>query len=56
MALDLDEVPGGTRITESFAYDNPAGPAVMMMGFFERNRRSMEATLERLEAIVTSSP
>jgi uncharacterized protein YndB with AHSA1/START domain len=51
---DLDDVPGGTRITESFTYDNPAGLAVMAMGFPERNRRAMEATLERLEALVTS--
>lgn len=53
---DLEEVPGGTRITESFTYDNPAGLAVMLMGFPERNRRSMAATLERLEGLVTSSP
>ncbi|MHB8378478.1 MAG: SRPBCC family protein [Acidimicrobiales bacterium] len=51
---DLDEVPGGTRITESFTYDNPAGLAVMAMGFPERNRRAMEATLERIESLVTS--
>jgi uncharacterized protein YndB with AHSA1/START domain len=53
---DLEAVPGGTRITESFTYDNPAGLVVMAMGFPERNRRSMEATLERLERLVTSSP
>ncbi|HUY16334.1 MAG TPA: SRPBCC family protein [Acidimicrobiales bacterium] len=51
---ELEEVPGGTQITESFSYDNPAGLAVMAMGFPERNRRAMEATLERLEALVTS--
>lgn len=53
---ELHDVPGGTRITESFTYDNPAGLVVMALGFPERNRRSMEATLERLDALVTSSP
>lgn len=53
---DLEEVAGGTLVTESFTYDNPAGLVVMAMGFPERNRRSMEATLKRLEALVTSSP
>ena len=53
---DVEEVPGGTRITESFTYDNPAGLVVMAMGFPERNRRSMEASLKRLESLVTSSP
>ena len=53
---DLEEVAGGTRITASFSYDNPAGLVVMAMGFPERNRRSMVATLERLETLVTSSP
>jgi uncharacterized protein YndB with AHSA1/START domain len=52
---DLEEVANGTKVTESFAYDNAAGLFVMMMGFPERNRRSMEATLERLERLVTSS-
>jgi hypothetical protein len=51
---DLDEVPGGTRVTESFTYDSLARLAVIAMGFPERNRRAMEATLERLEALVTS--
>jgi len=53
---DLEEVPGATRVTESFTYDNPAGLVVMALGFPERNRRSMAATLERLERLVTSSP
>jgi hypothetical protein len=52
--FDLEEVPGGTRVTESFTYDNPAGLLVMAMGFPERNRRSMEQTLERIERLITS--
>lgn len=51
---DLEDVPGGTRVTESFTYDSLARLAVIAMGFPERNRRAMEATLERLEALVTS--
>ncbi|HEV3186746.1 MAG TPA: SRPBCC family protein [Acidimicrobiales bacterium] len=51
---ELDDVPGGTRVTESFTYDNPAGLIVMAMGFPERNRLAMETTLERLENLVTS--
>jgi len=53
---DLEEVPGGTVVTESFTYDNPAGLLVRVMGFPERNRRSMKETLERIEKLVTSSP
>ena len=53
---DLEEVPGGTVFTESFTYDNPAGLFVMLMGFPERNRQSMEGTFERIEKLVTSSP
>ena len=53
---DLEEVPGGTVVTESFTYDNPAGLFVMLMGFPERNRQSMEGTFERIEKLVTSSP
>ena len=51
---DLEEVDGGTMVTESFNYDRPWAFAIIAMGFPERNRASIEATLERLEAIVTS--
>lgn len=53
---DLEEVPVGTIVTESFTYDNAAGLLVMLMGFPKRNRQSMEKTLERIEKLVTSSP
>ena len=50
----LDEVPGGTRVTESFNYDKPWAWVIMVLGFPERNRLSMVETLERLERAVTS--
>jgi len=53
---DLEEVPGATRVTESFSYDNPVGRLVQAMGIPEKNRQAMGATLERLERLVTSSP
>jgi len=51
---ELEEVDGGTKVTESFDYDRPWAFVIIAMGFPERNRLAMEATLERLEAIVTS--
>jgi uncharacterized protein YndB with AHSA1/START domain len=51
---DLEEVSGGTKVTESFTYNNPLGLVIMVLGFPERNRRAMVATLERLETAVTS--
>jgi uncharacterized protein YndB with AHSA1/START domain len=53
---DLEEVTGGTLVTESFNYDRPWAFVIIAMGFPDRNRAAMEATLERLETIVTSSP
>jgi uncharacterized protein YndB with AHSA1/START domain len=52
---DLEVVPGGTRVTESFTYDQPWAPPVIWLGSPERNRRAMAASLERLERFVTSS-
>jgi hypothetical protein len=52
---DLDEVEGGTRVTESFTYDKPWALAIIVWRVPQKNRRSMEASLERLERIVTSS-
>jgi hypothetical protein len=51
---ELQEVEGGTLVTESFNYDRPWAFAIIAMGFPERNRSAMEGTLERLEAAVTS--
>jgi hypothetical protein len=50
----LEDVDGGTRVTESFNYDKPWAFTIIAMGYPERNRAAMEATLTRLEAIVTS--
>lgn len=52
---DLEEVEDGTRVTESFNYDRPWAPAIIVLGVPKKNQRSMVATLERLERLVTSS-
>jgi uncharacterized protein YndB with AHSA1/START domain len=51
---DLEEVDGGTMVTESFNYDRPWAFAIIALGFPERNRRGMEGTLERLEVAVSA--
>jgi uncharacterized protein YndB with AHSA1/START domain len=51
---DLEEVASGTRVTEIFTYDKPWGFLIALIGWPERNRRGMEATLARLEGLVTS--
>jgi uncharacterized protein YndB with AHSA1/START domain len=51
---ELEEVEGGTKVTESFNYDKPWAFVIIAMGFPERNRTAMQGTLERLESIVTS--
>lgn len=52
---DLEEVEGGTRVTESFDYSKPWGVLIEPLHWPERNRQNMEASLERLERAVTSS-
>jgi uncharacterized protein YndB with AHSA1/START domain len=51
---DLEEVPGGTQVTESFNYDKPWGLGIELVHKPEANLRDMEATLERIEKIVTA--
>jgi hypothetical protein len=51
---ELEDVDGSTLVTESFDYDRPWAFAIIAMGFPERNRSAMTATLERLDAAVTS--
>jgi uncharacterized protein YndB with AHSA1/START domain len=51
---DLEEVEGGTMVTESFNYDKPWAFAIIRTGFPERNRLAMGQTLERIERIVTA--
>jgi uncharacterized protein YndB with AHSA1/START domain len=52
---DLEPVDGGTTVTESFTYDNPLGLGIMVLGWPKKNQRAMEATLARIEQIVTAS-
>ena len=52
---DLEEVPGGTKVSESFTYEKPWAFLITWLGFPESNRRAMEASLERLERLATSS-
>jgi hypothetical protein len=52
---ELEEVPGGTRVTESFNYDRPWAFAIIWLGFPEKNRAAMVATLERINEIVTTA-
>lgn len=49
---DLEPVAEGTRVTESFDYSVPWGRVIEWLGWPARNRSSMEATLERLAALV----
>jgi hypothetical protein len=51
---DLEEVEGGTNVTESFDYNRPWGFVIEWFNFPARNRAAMEATLRRLEEIVTA--
>jgi uncharacterized protein YndB with AHSA1/START domain len=51
---ELEEVDGATLVTESFNYDRPWAFVIIALGFPERNRASMAATLERLESIVSA--
>jgi uncharacterized protein YndB with AHSA1/START domain len=51
---DLHEVEGGTNVTESFDYNRPWGFAIEPLKFPQRNRVAMEASLQRLDSIVTA--
>ena len=51
---DLREDDGGTNVTESFNYDKPWAFAIIKTGFPERNRAAMEATLARIDSIVSA--
>jgi len=50
---DLEEVPGGTKVTESFIYDKPWAFVISWSDWPKKNRRSIELTLERIASIVT---
>lgn len=51
---DLDDVEGGTNVTESFDYNRPWGFVIEWFDFPRRNQIAMEATLRRLEEVVTA--
>jgi uncharacterized protein YndB with AHSA1/START domain len=51
---DLEEVPGGTNVTESFNFDKPWGFTISLSHKDRSNVRAMQATLERIENIVTA--
>jgi len=42
-------------VTESFNYDRPWAFAIIWMGFPEKNRQAIVATLERISHIVTTA-
>jgi hypothetical protein len=51
----LEPVPGGTQVTETFDYSGARTRlGFEVAGYPERNLRAMEATLERLEQVVTA--
>lgn len=51
----LEPTDGGTRVTESFDWSTAKIPAVIeLLGFPKKHPRSMEATLERLEALAVA--
>jgi len=51
---DLEEVPGGTKVTESFNYDKPWAFVITLWHKEQSNLRDMTATLERIETILTA--
>ena len=47
----LEPVDGGTMVTEQFDWTHSKSPIVLkVMGAFDKNKKSIEATLERLAA------
>ena len=52
---DLEEVPGATRVTESFNYDKPWALPIIWLGWPERNRRAMQSTLARIDEFLTGT-
>lgn len=50
---ELEPVEGGTQVTETFDWSGAVVPkAIELMGYPKKHPRSMEATLERLAAVV----
>lgn len=54
---ELSEVPGGTRVTETFDWSTSRRPRfIERAGYPQRNLRGMEATLDRLATLATAVP
>jgi uncharacterized protein YndB with AHSA1/START domain len=54
---ELEPVDAGTRVRESFDWTNGrARKGIELMGYPEKNRKGMEATLERLAYLVERAP
>ena len=52
---ELEPVEGGTKVTETFDWSTAAVPkAIELMGYPKKHPKNMEATLERLAALVES--
>lgn len=51
---DLEEVPGGTNVNESFDFDKPWSFVITRSKKDQSNLRDMKATLERIEQLVTA--
>lgn len=52
---ELEPVDGGTRVTETFDWSTAASPwFIEKMGYPQKHPASMEKTLERLDAYVTT--
>lgn len=52
---ELEPVEGGTKVTESFDYSTARSPkAIELMGYPKKHVGNIEATLERLAALVES--
>ena len=50
---ELEEVDGGTRVTESFDWSTSRAPRfIEMVGYPERHKVNLQKTLERLEEVV----
>ncbi|MFT7601745.1 MAG: hypothetical protein ACI8TP_004706 [Acidimicrobiales bacterium] len=53
---ELEPVDGGTRVTETFDWSTAISPwLIERMGWPDRHPANLEATLERLEAVVLAS-
>ena len=53
---ELEQAEGGTRVTESFDWGSARFPPVYeWVGYPERHRKNMEATLARLDEHLTAS-